>query len=147
MLRFFFFVCGWMNGFQKRVCTILHSAKVPLLITLAWFANRLHNFSYICMCVFHVSVLLGRKIFFYQAEQLGTKQIDEDGLLELIATLPGKESKEATPKQGGFHPQHRLKNIIKMIFLYFRDMQIFSKKRKTLENYIFIILCSKFWCK
>ncbi|XP_045128253.1 replication factor C subunit 1-like [Portunus trituberculatus] len=34
-----------------------------------------------------------------KAEQLGTKQIDEDGLLELIATLPGKESKEATPKQ------------------------------------------------
>ncbi|XP_063867736.1 replication factor C subunit 1-like isoform X2 [Scylla paramamosain] len=36
-----------------------------------------------------------------KAEQLGTKQIDEDGLLELIATLPGKESKEATPTQGG----------------------------------------------
>lgn len=36
-----------------------------------------------------------------KAEQLGTKQIDEDGLLELIATLPGKESKEATPKRAG----------------------------------------------
>ncbi len=67
-------------------------------------------------CVCHLSVLLGQNLS-YQAEQLGTKQIDEDGLLELIATLPGKESKEATPKQGELHPQHRLENIIKMIFL------------------------------
>ena len=30
--------------------------------------------------------------FFFQAAQLGTKQIDEDGLLELLRTRPGKKS-------------------------------------------------------
>jgi hypothetical protein len=29
----------------------------------------------------------------FQARQLGTKQIDEDGLLDLIRTRPGKKSK------------------------------------------------------
>ena len=32
-------------------------------------------------------------MIFFQAEQCKTKQLDEDGLLELIRTLPGKKSK------------------------------------------------------
>ena len=30
---------------------------------------------------------------YLQAEKIGTKQLDEDGLLDLIRTLPGKKSK------------------------------------------------------
>ena len=57
-----------------------------------------------CGCTVCPLTLKGLISAIHQADQLGTKKIDEDGLLELIATLPGKESKEATPKQGKFMP-------------------------------------------
>ena len=38
-------------------------------------------------------------MLFPQASQFGTKQINEDGLLDLIRTLPAKVAKKAAPKK------------------------------------------------
>ena len=37
-------------------------------------------------------------LFSFQAEKLGTKQLDEDGLFDLIRTLPGKKGSGSSTK-------------------------------------------------
>lgn len=79
-----------MNGICRHQRIIKRSIQAFEAFSLLLPVSLLYRFP----CIWPSNNMVWLYIWLYpQAESLGTKILDEDGLLELIRTKPGKKSK------------------------------------------------------
>ena len=64
-------------------------------------------------------MLFSYSYFTFQARQMGTKELDEDGLLDLVRSLPGKKSKYQVEheKQQAKVPLHLFSEIFAWYYI------------------------------